>query len=181
MTDLRRPWYCELSSYHWFVLAVAALGWLFDTMDQQLAFAVSYLASFAAVVMVFGFMTESDQITWMVPVLGFCTLLPFGGFAIYFPELYPTRLRATGTGFCYNVARYLAAGAPFMLGTLASLYLSADPSRAAQKLSDLTLLGSLGSVDSAFRYATRTVSAILLLGLLTLPFAPETRDQPLPE
>src|SRR5258708_1891835 len=31
-----RPWYTELTRYHWFVLIVAALGWLFDTMDQQL-------------------------------------------------------------------------------------------------------------------------------------------------
>src|SRR5687768_16164492 len=29
-------WYKELTRYHWFVLIVAALGWLFDTMDQQL-------------------------------------------------------------------------------------------------------------------------------------------------
>src|SRR2546430_10942691 len=29
-------WWGELNSYHWFVLIVAALGWLFDTMDQQL-------------------------------------------------------------------------------------------------------------------------------------------------
>jgi hypothetical protein len=31
-----RPWYQLLDRYHWFVLMVAALGWLFDTMDQQL-------------------------------------------------------------------------------------------------------------------------------------------------
>src|SRR5437879_13279203 len=31
-----RPWWRLLNRYHWFVLAVAALGWLFDTMDQQL-------------------------------------------------------------------------------------------------------------------------------------------------
>jgi hypothetical protein len=31
-----RPWYRLLTRYHWFVLVVAALGWLFDTMDQQL-------------------------------------------------------------------------------------------------------------------------------------------------
>src|SRR5262245_10744619 len=30
------PWYRLLTRYHWFVLTVAALGWLFDTMDQQL-------------------------------------------------------------------------------------------------------------------------------------------------
>src|SRR5687768_2299570 len=32
----KRPWYKLLTKYHWFVLVVAALGWLFDTMDQQL-------------------------------------------------------------------------------------------------------------------------------------------------
>src|SRR6266550_8940952 len=30
------PWYQEMSRYHWFVLVVAALGWLFDCLDQQL-------------------------------------------------------------------------------------------------------------------------------------------------
>ena len=35
-TTLRGPWYREMTRYHWFVLAVAAMGWLFDTMDQQL-------------------------------------------------------------------------------------------------------------------------------------------------
>ena len=30
------PWYKLLTRYHWFVFVVAALGWLFDTMDQQL-------------------------------------------------------------------------------------------------------------------------------------------------
>ena len=32
----RRPWYRLLTRYHWFVLVVAALGWLFDCLDQQL-------------------------------------------------------------------------------------------------------------------------------------------------
>src|SRR5688572_122547 len=32
----RRPWYKLLTRYHWFVLIVAALGWLFDCLDQQL-------------------------------------------------------------------------------------------------------------------------------------------------
>src|SRR6266851_1100441 len=34
--DSQRPWWRLLNRYHWFVLVVAALGWLFDTMDQQL-------------------------------------------------------------------------------------------------------------------------------------------------
>ncbi len=36
MQVAKTPWYRELNRYHWFVLTVAALGWLFDTMDQQL-------------------------------------------------------------------------------------------------------------------------------------------------
>src|SRR5438132_3753508 len=34
--DDGRPWWQLLDRYHWFVLIVATLGWLFDTMDQQL-------------------------------------------------------------------------------------------------------------------------------------------------
>jgi MFS family permease len=160
---------------------IYAFAWLTGRTSRRFAFAVSYLLALAATVMVFGFLTTSAQIWWMIPILGFCTLMVFGGFAIYFPELYPTRLRATGTSFCYNVARYLSATAPFTLGTLTRMLFSADASRANQGLSDLTLLGSLGSVDDALRYAALIVSVVFLLGLAVLPFAPETRGKPLPE
>ena len=43
------------------------------------------------------------QIFVLVPIMGFCQLSLFGGYAIYFPELFPTHLRSTGTSFCYNV------------------------------------------------------------------------------
>ena len=56
----------------------------------------------------------------MIPVLGFCNLSVFGGYSIYFPELYPTRLRSTGVGFCYNVGRIIAAMGPFTLVYLSS-------------------------------------------------------------
>ena len=45
----------------------------------------------------------------MIPLMGFCQLALFGGYAIYLPELFPTRLRSTGTSFCYNVGRFVAA------------------------------------------------------------------------
>jgi len=53
--------------------------------------------------------------------------------------------------------------------------------RYAQGLSNLTLLSSLGSADNAFRYAAIAVTGVYLVGLLALPFAPETKDKPLPE
>ncbi len=107
----------------------------------------------------------------MIPILGFCNLMIFGGYAIYFPELYPTRLRSTGTGFCYNVARYLAATAPFLLGSLTL----AIPG-------DWNLLGSMGSKNDPFRYAALIVAvSVYVMGILILPFIPETKGKPLPE
>src|SRR5262249_30017974 len=43
-----------------------------------------------------------------------------GGFTYYLPELFPTRLRASGAGFCYNIGRVLAAAGPFLVGTIAA-------------------------------------------------------------
>ena len=40
-----------------------------------------------------------------LPVFGFLTLGMHAGYAVYFPELFPTRLRGTGTGFCFNAGR----------------------------------------------------------------------------
>ena len=44
----------------------------------------------------------------------------FGSFTYYLPELFPTRLRGTGAGFCYNAGRVIAAAGPFLVGTIAS-------------------------------------------------------------
>ena len=52
---------------------------------------------------------QPAEVFWMVPLMGFCQLSVFGGYAIYFPELFPTRLRSTGTSFCYNIGRFVAA------------------------------------------------------------------------
>ena len=59
-----------------------------------------------------GSSTSFYDIFWMIPIMGFCQLALFGGYAIYFPELFPTRLRSTGTSFCYNVGRLVAAAGP---------------------------------------------------------------------
>jgi MFS family permease len=150
--------------------------------NRRMAFAIAYLAAFAATVMVFGFLTETGEIYWMIPILGFSTLMVFGGFAIYFPELYPTRLRSTGTGFCYNVARYIAALGPMGLGLITGLFAApADSERGKLGLSELTWLSSWGSIDTPLRYAALTLSLIYLVPLVLLPFAPETKGKPLPE
>jgi predicted MFS family arabinose efflux permease len=56
---------------------------------------------------------------WMGPVVALCFAYA-GPFGAYFPELYPTRVRSLGTGFCFNVGRGLAAFAPYVLGQMAT-------------------------------------------------------------
>jgi MFS family permease len=125
------------------------------------AFAVAFVLAYMSTVMVFGYLTEFSQIFWMIPLMGFCQLALFGGYAIYFPELFPTYLRSTGTSFCYNVGRFVAASGPLALGFLEKFAFSdyTEPKRAAGV----------------------TLSAIFLIGLMALPFAPETKGKPLPE
>ncbi len=86
----------------------------------------------------------------------------FGGYAIYFPELYPTRLRSSGVGFCYNVGRIIAAAALFPMNML-------DGALKSQ------------GVQEPFRMVSTIAAAIYLLGLIALLWAPETKDRPLPE
>jgi MFS family permease len=163
-------------------LGILAFCALTAAVGRRPAFGVSILAGLACVVGVFGFMTERNQIWWMCPLLGFATLMIFGGYSIYFPELFPTRLRATGTGFCYNTARYLTAALLLLSAPVLSLFAApAGSARAQAGLSDLTVLSSLGSTDDPFRYAAIAIACVYLVGLLALPFAPETKGRPLPE
>jgi MFS family permease len=135
-------------------------GALAQKIGRKPTFALGFVAAFISTVAVFWFLTDFWQIFVMVPIMGFCQLSLFAGYAIYFPELFPTRLRSTGTSFCYNVGRFIAA-----LGPLVKAYLESVFSNTPEPL----------------RYAGVTMCLVFLVGLLVLPFLPETRGKPLPE
>jgi MFS family permease len=137
-----------------------ALSKLAQTWGRRPAFALALLLSFLSTVLVFKFMRSVGDMYWMLPVMGFGQYSVFGVFAVYLPELFPTSLRSTGTSFCYNVGRVIAATAPFTISKITQ---------------------NLGSNVEAFRTAGLWVSLVLLLGIAVLPLLPETKDQPLPE
>ena len=131
-----------------------------QSKGRKIAFALALFLSFASTVLVFKGLREFSQIFWMIPLMGFGQLSVFAVYAIYLPELFPTSLRSTGTSFCYNFGRVVAATAPFTIGQITR---------------------SLGGNVEGFRTAGVWVSVVLLLGILVLPLLPETKDQPLPE
>jgi len=136
------------------------LAWVAQQWGRRTAYGIAISLSFLSTVLVFRYLREFSQIFWMLPLMGFGQLSVFAVYAIYLPELFPTRLRSTGTSFCYNSGRIIAATAPFTIGVITK---------------------NLGGDLEAFRTAGLWVSLVLLTGLLALPFLPETKDRPLPE
>lgn len=140
---------------------IHAYTWLTQRTGRKTAFAVSFVAAMGMTAYTFWNLREISDIFWMIPMMGFAQLALFGGYAIYLPELFPTRLRSTGTSFCYNCGRLIAAGGPLTLGLLTSRVFAghAEP----------------------MRYAGVSMCLVFLVGLAALPFAPETKGKPLPE
>ncbi len=70
-----------------------AFSYVTAGLGRRWAFAVSFLLAGASTCFAFLLMRSAADVFWMVPLMGFCQFLIFGGYAVYFPELYPTRLR----------------------------------------------------------------------------------------
>lgn len=131
-------------------------------LGRRKAFFGAFILCLFTTIFVFNNLRSGSDAYWMLPIMGFAQLSVFGGYSIYFPELFPTRLRGTGISFCYNTVRYLAAAFPIMLGALNKMLLERG-------------------VDQPFRKAATALSFIFLLGLFALIWAPETKGKPLPE
>jgi MFS family permease len=125
-------------------------------MGRRNMFAIYYLASAAAILATFGFDLAPLTRLHMYFFIGITIFGVFGSFTYYLPELFPTRLRGTGAGFCYNAGRVVAAGGPFLVGAIAS--------RGADSLhSAMQVLFWIGVVP--------------LIGVVLSRFAIETKDR----
>ncbi len=94
------------------------LGWLAGRIGKRRALLLSYVAA-ALLVPAYAAFDDLDLLLWAGPVLALF-FSQAGLLGAYFPELYPTRIRALGAGFCFNVGRGIAALAPFVMGRLAT-------------------------------------------------------------
>jgi len=126
-------------------------------LGRRTMFGLYFAGSAAALFATFGLDLPPTTRLALYFFIGLTVFGVFGSFTYYLPELFPTRLRGTGAGFCYNIGRVLAAAGPLAVGVVAA--------RGAE--STLRALFYVGFVP--------------VVGLLLLPLVVETRGRALPD
>jgi MFS family permease len=159
----------EIMGQQWVKTATNAfnLGGLIGTLltipiaknfGRKTMFLVFYLVAAVSIMAAFGLdLAPHTRLYFYFPI-GVSVFGIFGSFTFYLPELFPTRLRATGSGFTYNIGRFIAAFGPFLVGSIAA--------------------SGANALDSAITVLF-WVGVIPLIGLATLPLVIETRGRPL--
>ena len=93
----------------------------------------------------------------LVGLVGASTAAFYGLLPLYFPELFPTRIRASGQGVSYNSGRILAAAGALGMG------------------------GLMNAFSGSYARAGAVITLIYVFGMILIWFAPETKGKPLPE
>jgi MFS family permease len=134
---------------------------LADLLGRRLTYTLLCLGSLVIVPALFlGSETFDTRLLVVVFLAGAITAAFYGWLPLYLPELFRTRVRATGQGFGYNFGRVIAAIGVLQLGNLKSLF------------------APLGWKDAQ---VYSLLACIYLVGVVLIWFAPETRGKPLPE
>jgi MFS family permease len=124
-------------------------------VGRRTMFGLYYFLSAVALFATFGLDLDPEVRLSMYFLIGLTVFGVFGAFTYYLPELFPTRLRGTGAGFCYNVGRIVASVGPILVGTIAAH-------------------GTNTAIRTLFY-----VGFVPLLGLVFLPWVIETRGRTL--
>ncbi len=146
-----------------FIAAIAA-----DRFGRRSTYTALCLLSLGAALLFFQtneFAADGNVGSWFYVttfLIGGITAAFYGFFPLYFPELFPTSVRATAQGFCYNIGRLLAAIGSLQLANLTGLF-----SREGTPI--------LQSTANAFS----VLSCIYLVGVIVIWLAPETKGKPL--
>src|SRR5579864_3359286 len=131
-------------------------GFLADAAGRRPTTFVYYLMCLILTPIVYLWVQEIHLLLLVFAVYGFFIQGVFSWTAVWLPELFPTRMRGTAAGFIFNTPRLISAVAPLIAGSL------------------IVGLGGYGK--------TATILGLFyILGLVTVPFLPETKGKPLPE
>ena len=145
-------------SYAFILMMVGAIGgytsliWLTQSLGRRGAYFLFCLASLLSSFYLFSSVDTLERLYWFMLVYGFFAIGGFGTFAVYLPELFPTRVRATGQGLCWNAARIVTAIGPLTVGLLVARL-------------------------ESYPAAALTTTVAYFIGLVAIWFGPETRGR----
>jgi MFS family permease len=133
-----------------------ALGFSADRFGRKPTTFTYFAVSLVMTPVLFLWTHDLTLVLLMCAVNGFFTLGQYTWMPVWLPEFYPTHLRATGVAFVFNAARFVAFLGPLVAGSI------------------IAALGGYGT-------AATVVGLIYVIGMVVVPFCPETRGKALPE
>jgi MFS family permease len=140
------------------IIACIAASELGRKFGRRPVYCMLCLLSFLSSSYLFWFWKEYDwKFMIMAFIVGGITAAFYGWLPLYLPELFPTRIRATGQGLSFNFGRILAAVGTLCLGQFFAFF------------------------GNDYGKAMGTVALVYLVGMVVIWFGPETKGKPLPE
>jgi MFS family permease len=137
------------------IVGYIMLGVLADAWGRKPATMLYFFGAFALVPVLFLGTHGLTYLLLAAAALGCFSSGQYTWMAAWLPELFPTRMRATGAGFVFNAPRFIAWAGPLVSGTLIATF-------------------------GGFSQATMAISTIYILGFAAAFFLPETKGKPLP-
>jgi len=137
------------------ILGYISLGFFADAVGRKPVVLGFVALAWLTTPVVFVWTHDLNLLLVAAVVNGFFSLGLYSWMPVWLPELFPTRIRATGVAFVFNTPRFVAWLGPILAGQLVANF-------------------------GGFSNAAMTMALIYLIGLLSAPFLPETRGKPLP-
>lgn len=128
-------------------------GWIVNAIGLNKTLLLCFVACFIMTVIVFKFNTDVSTATFIeMSILTFFFGISQGALAVYIPALFPINIRASATGFCFNVGRLFTGTVVFFIGAL------------------VTMLGGYGNAVFIFSF-------VFIIGMLFILFSKEVRSK----
>lgn len=137
------------------IVGYIGLGFLADRFGRKPIVMIFFAGALVMTYALYMWVTDLNLLLVVAAINGFFTLGQYSWMAVWLPELFPTRMRATGMAFAFNAPRFVAFLGPLFAGLLIAQF------------------GGFSKMAVAF-------SLIYILGFIVVPFLPETKGSPLP-